>query len=95
MKLSLWLAGIILTTTCVLMFVLVLDAEAFRDQSLAVLNAFFAYPIVAYSIFLFYQVRTSFALCSPCWSRLSIVWGGLLRIRMKDALERKKSMHHI
>lgn len=59
MKLSLWLAGILLTTTCVLMFVLVLDAEAFRDQSLAVLNAFLAYPIVAYSTFLFYQVSLS------------------------------------
>lgn len=60
MKLSLWAAGIILTTTCVLMFVLVLDAEAFRDQSLAVLNAFLAYPIVAYSAFSFYQVLAAF-----------------------------------
>lgn len=59
MKLSLWLAGILLTVTCVLMFVLVLDAKAFRDQSLAVLNAFLAYPIVAYSIFSFYQVLLS------------------------------------
>ncbi|CAM9325405.1 unnamed protein product, partial [Ectocarpus sp. 12 AP-2014] len=55
MKLSLWLAGIILTTTCALTFVLLLDAEAFRDQSLAVLNAFLAYPIVAYSVFSCYQ----------------------------------------
>ena len=31
MKLSLWLAGIILTTTCALTFVLLLDAEAFRE----------------------------------------------------------------
>lgn len=56
MKLSLWLAGIILTTTCALTFVLLLDAEAFRDQSLAVLNAFLAYPIIAYSAFSCYQV---------------------------------------
>lgn len=56
MKLSLWLAGILLTATCALIFVLVLDAKAFRDQSLAVLNAFLAYPIVAYSMFLVYQV---------------------------------------
>lgn len=64
MKLSLWAAGIILTTTCVLMFVLVLDAEAFRDQSLAVLNAFLAYPIVAYSAFSFYQVLTALLCCA-------------------------------
>lgn len=56
MKLSLWSAGILLSITCVLMFVLVLDAKAFRDEALAVLNAFLAYPIVAYSIFVLYQV---------------------------------------
>lgn len=56
MKLSLWLAGGLLTTTCALMFVIVLDAEPFQDQSLAVLNAFLAYPIVAYSIFSVYKV---------------------------------------
>lgn len=56
MKLSLWLVGILLTVTCVLVFVLVLGAEPFQDQSLAVLNAFLAYPIVAYSIFSVYKV---------------------------------------
>lgn len=56
MKGSLWLAGILLTTTCVLTYALLLNAEAFQDQSLAVLNAFLAYPIVAYSAFSVYQV---------------------------------------
>lgn len=57
MKLFLLLAGVLLTTSCVLMFVLVLDGEAFQDHSLAVLNAFLAYPIVAYGIFSVFQVR--------------------------------------
>lgn len=57
MKLFLWLAAILLTVTCVLMFVLVLEAKAFQDYSLAVLNAFLAYPVVAYGIFSVYQVR--------------------------------------
>lgn len=68
MKLLLWVAGILLTVTCVLIFVLVLDAEAFQDQSLAVLNAFLAYPAVAYSVFSVYQVprsrRRFFCCCS-------------------------------
>lgn len=51
MKLSLWLAGALLVTTCALAFVLVLDAETSRDDSLAVLNAFVAYPILAYTVF--------------------------------------------
>lgn len=57
MKLFLLLAGVLLTTSCVLMFMLVLDGEAFQDHSLAVLNAFVAYPIVAYGIFSVFQVR--------------------------------------
>lgn len=57
MKLSLWLAGSLLITTCTLMFVLVLEAKAFQEHSLAVLNAFLAYPIVAYSAFSVYQVK--------------------------------------
>ena len=56
MKLSLWLAGILLTLACVLMFALVLDAEPFQDQTLAVLNTLLAYPVVAYGAFSFYQV---------------------------------------
>lgn len=57
MKLSLWLAGVLLVTTCALMFVLVLDAKAFQDHSLALLNAFLAYPVVAYSAFSVCQVN--------------------------------------
>lgn len=57
MILSLLLAGVLLTASCVLMFVLVLDGEVFQDHSLAVLNAFLAYPIVTYGIFSVFQVR--------------------------------------
>lgn len=56
MKLSLWLAGGLHVTTCALIFVFVLEAEFFQDHSLAVLNAFLAYPIVAYGAFSAYKV---------------------------------------
>ena len=56
MKLSLWLAAILLTVACALTFALVLDAEPLQDQSLVVLNALLAYPVVAYCAFSFYQV---------------------------------------
>lgn len=59
MKVSLWLAGILLTAASALMFVLVLDAKAAQDQALAVLNTFLAYPIVAYGAFSAFQVRVS------------------------------------
>ena len=59
MKLSLWLAAMTLTTSCVLMFLLVLDGDAFQDHSLAVLNAFVSYPVFAYGIFSVFQVMIS------------------------------------
>lgn len=56
MKLSLWLAGGLLVTTCAFIFALVLEGEVFQDQTLAVFNALLAYPIVAYGVFTVYQV---------------------------------------
>ena len=72
MKLSLWLAGILLTVVCALMFALVLDGEPLQDQSLAVLNAFLAYPVVSYSAFSFYQVfKTGHVWSGHCWTATS------------------------
>lgn len=94
MKLSLWVAGILLTTTCVLMFVLVLDAKAFRDQSLAVLNSFLAYPIVAYSIFLFYQVfPLCVALCSKWLGRAVVRFAEPSVVILRDQF--MKSTHYL
>lgn len=56
MKLSLWAALGLLVSTCALMYALVLDSDPFQDQSLGVLNALFAYPIVGCSAFSLYQV---------------------------------------
>lgn len=56
MKLSLWLAGGLHVTTCVLVFVFVLEADFFQDDALGVLNALIAYPIVAYGAFSAYKV---------------------------------------